>query len=57
MARSKQQVKGMLYNIRSIIDGLIKILETGCLLPDVIEDTLVKSITAEISKLDAPPGE
>lgn len=44
----------MLYNVRSIIDGLIKILETGCMTPDVIEDTLTKSIAAELSKGDTP---
>ena len=50
MARTPQQTRGMLYNMRSIIDGLIKILEVGAIPPDTVEDTLVKAITKEMSK-------
>ena len=50
MARTPQQIRGMLYNMRSIIDGLIKILEVGAIPPDTVEDTLVKAITKEMSK-------
>jgi len=52
MARTPQQTRGMLYNMRSIIDGLIKILEVGAIPPDAVEDTLVKAISKEMNKND-----
>ena len=50
MARTPQQTRGMLYNLRSIIDGLIKINEVGAIPPEAVEDALVKAISKEMSK-------
>lgn len=47
-ARNKAQVRGMLYNIRSVVEGLIKLVETDVLSPEQAEEGLVKAISKEM---------
>jgi len=48
--RTKAQVRGLLYNSRAIIEGLIKMVETDVLTPEKAEEALVKSIGNELSR-------
>lgn len=50
MAKSQKEIKGMLYNLRSVIEGMIKLNETGALPPEQLEDALIKAITTELQK-------
>jgi len=48
--RTKAQVRGLLYNSRAIIEGLIKMVETDVLQPEQAEEALIKSIGNELSR-------
>jgi len=48
--RTKAQVRGLLYNSRAIIEGLIKMVETDVLTPEQAEEALIKSIGNELSR-------
>jgi hypothetical protein len=48
--RNKAQMRGMLYNIRSIIEGMIKLLETDVMTPEQAEAGIVKAIAKELDK-------
>lgn len=48
--RTKAQVRGLLYNSRAIIEGLIKMVEMDVLTPEKAEEALVKSIGNELSR-------
>lgn len=46
--RNKAQVRGMLYNVRSVVEGLIKLIETDVLSPEQAEEGLCKAIAKEM---------
>lgn len=48
--RTKAQVRGMLYNIRSIVEGMIKMLESDIMTPQQAEDGIVMAVAKECSK-------
>lgn len=52
--RTKSQVRGMLYNIRSIVEGMIKMLESDVMSPQQAEDGIVLAVAKETAKDD--PG-
>ena len=53
-ARNKAQVRGMLYNVRSVVEGLIKLTETDVLSPEQAEEGLCKAIAKEMGAEAAP---
>jgi hypothetical protein len=50
MARSAKELRGFLYNLRAIIDGFLKIIESTAMDPNDIETALFKAIASEESK-------
>jgi hypothetical protein len=54
VARSQKELKGLLYNLRSVIDGFIKILDSGAMAPESIEDALCNTIAKELGPKQAP---
>ena len=47
MAMSKSQCRGKLYNIKAIVEGLVKMLEADIIQPAQARSALVKSVESE----------